>query len=162
MSIGNLLSNVIGVIKRTLTGTEDFTAAVAARRELRVVAVAAVNLIRLRSELFVDQRDAAHIAQEARFMPVFVFVAQVLLNGWETKLIFDRSPAATHLGIDSNDCVALLASVGKDSFVALDAVRMFVSQHVALAGEALVAVPAAEMPAVPVLRHGFCVFATKN
>lgn len=79
-----------------------------------------------------------------------------------SKLFAHFHSAATHLGINSNDCIALLASVGEDALVALDAVRMFVSQHVALSSEALVAVPAAEVARMPVLRHGLCVLAAKN
>jgi hypothetical protein len=65
-------------ISRALTSTENFTASVTATCELRIVAVSAINLIGLRAELFVDERDATHLAQEARFVPMFVFVAQVL------------------------------------------------------------------------------------
>jgi hypothetical protein len=63
---------------RTLTGTENFTASVAAGSELGIVAVSTVDLIGFRAKLLVDQRDATHLAQEASFMPMFVFVAQVL------------------------------------------------------------------------------------
>jgi hypothetical protein len=86
--IGNSLERVIDQRSRgktnkqmkTLTGTENFTASVAAGCKRGVIAVSTVNLIRFRSELFVDKRDATHLAQEASLMPVFVFVAQVLLN----------------------------------------------------------------------------------
>jgi hypothetical protein len=61
-----------------LTGSEDFSAAIAARSELRVIAVAAVDLIGLGAELLVHQGDTALVAQEAGFMPVLVFVGQVL------------------------------------------------------------------------------------
>lgn len=66
--------------KKVLTSTEDLSAAIAARSELRVVAVAAVNLVELGAELLVYQRDAALGAQEARLMPVLVFVRQILGN----------------------------------------------------------------------------------
>lgn len=82
---------------RALTSTEHFTASVTSGRKLGVVAVAAVNLIRFRAELFVDERDATHIAQEACFMPVFVFVAQVLYRLHKYKSIneaFHQTSAA--------------------------------------------------------------------
>lgn len=68
----------------------------------------------------------------------------------------------TYLGVDANDLVALLARIGEHILVALDAVRMIVPDDVTLSGEALVALPAAEVSGVPVLVHGFCVLATEN
>jgi hypothetical protein len=61
-----------------LTGSEDFAAAIAAGSELRVIAVATVDLIGLGAELLVHQGDTALVAQEAGLMPVLVFVGQVL------------------------------------------------------------------------------------
>jgi hypothetical protein len=72
------------------------------------------------------------------------------------------SADVSHLGIDSNNCIALLASVGKNALVAFDAVRMLLSQHVTLTSEALVAIPAAKMTGMPIFRHGFCVLAAEN
>lgn len=72
-------------------------------------------------------------------MPVLVFVRQIL-------------------GINSDSLVAFLANIGKDGLVALDAVGMVVSQHIALSGQRLVALPAAEVARVPVLRHRLRVF----
>lgn len=57
----------------------------------------------------------------------------------------------SHLGIDSNDCITLFASIGKNTFVTFDAIRMFFSQHITLTGETLVAVPAAEVTGMPIL-----------
>jgi len=70
--------------------------------------------------------------------------------------------AFTYLRVDANDLVALLARIGEHVLVALDAVRMIVPDDVTLSGEALVALPAAEVSGVPVLVHGFCVLATEN
>lgn len=64
-----------------LTGAENLATAVTARRELRVVAVAAVDLVGLGAELLVDQRHAAFVAQEARLVPVFLLVRQILNDG---------------------------------------------------------------------------------
>jgi hypothetical protein len=151
--------------RRTLTSTENFAAAVASRCELRVVAVAAVDLVGLRSELLVDERHAAHIAQEASFVPVLVFVAQILWEKEETPLESGEiimSRVSRYLGVDSNQRAALLASVGKHALVALDAVGMLIAQNVTLTGQTLVAVPAAKVTRMPVLRHRLCVLATEN
>lgn len=61
-----------------LTGAEDLAAAVAPGRVHRVVARAAEDLVSLRAELLVDERDAALVAQEARLVPVAILVRQVL------------------------------------------------------------------------------------
>lgn len=61
-----------------LTSTEDVTAAIAAAGELGIIAVAAVDLVELGAELFIHQRDPALRAQETCFMPVLVFVRQIL------------------------------------------------------------------------------------
>ena len=70
--------------------------------------------------------------------------------------------ALAYLGVDADGLAALLAGVGEDGLVALDAVGMVVAEHVALAGQRLVALPAAEVTRVPVLGHGLGVLATEN
>lgn len=70
--------------------------------------------------------------------------------------------AITDLGVDADGLAALLAAVGEHALVALDAVGVVIAQHVALPGERLVALPAAEVPAVPVLVHRLRVLATEN
>lgn len=67
-----------------------------------------------------------------------------------------------NLRVDSNDFVAFFAAVGEDALVALDAVGVLVPQDVALASQRLVALPAAEVTAVPVLVHRLGVLATEN
>lgn len=67
-----------------------------------------------------------------------------------------------YLRVDADGLVALFAAVGEDAFVALDAVRVLIAEDIALAGERLVALPAAEVAAVPVLVHRLGVFATEN
>lgn len=70
-------------------------------------------------------------------MPVLVFVGEILEEiqievSCDPQMI---SHSCTHLGIDSYDLVALLAVVGKHILVALDAVRVIVTQHVPLPGQ---------------------------
>lgn len=66
------------------------------------------------------------------------------------------------LRINADDTVAVVAAVGKHGLVALDAIRMLIAQHVALARQRLIALPAAKMTQVPILGHGFRVFSTEN
>jgi len=63
------------------------------------------------------------------------------------------------LGINTDELVAVIAGVGEDTLVALGAVGMIVLEHVALASQAFVALPAAEVLRVPVLRHRLGVLA---
>lgn len=77
-------------------------------------------------------------------------------------LICEKELYVTYLGIYTDDSAAFLASIGEDGLVAGDAVRMFVPEDVPLSCKALVALPAAEVLAVPVLVHGLCVFSTEN
>lgn len=68
----------------------------------------------------------------------------------------------TYLGINADDLIALLATISENALVTLDAVGVFIPEHVALAGKRLVALPAAEVTAVPVLVHGLGVFTAEN
>lgn len=68
----------------------------------------------------------------------------------------------THLRIDADNFVAFVACVGKHIFVAFNAVRMIVAKNIPLSGQAFVTLPAAEVARVPILGHGFGVFATEN
>lgn len=67
-----------------------------------------------------------------------------------------------YLRVNADYLIALFASIGEDALVALDAVRMFIAKHVALTCQRLVALPAAEVAAVPVLVHRLGVFAAEN
>lgn len=122
---------------------EHLATAITTAGELGIITVAAVDLVELGAELLVYQGDAALGAEEAGFMPVLVFVRQVLR-------------------IDADGFVAFFAAVGEDAFVALDAVGVLIPEDVALASQRLVALPAAEVTAVPVLVHRLGVFATEN
>lgn len=68
----------------------------------------------------------------------------------------------SYLRVDSDDFVALLAGVGEYGFVAFDAVGVVIAQHVPLASQRLVALPAAEMRRMPVLIHGLRELAAEN
>lgn len=67
-----------------------------------------------------------------------------------------------YLGIDADGLVALLATVGEDALVALDAVGVFIPQHVPVAGQRLVTLPTAEVTGVPVLVHRLRVLPAEN
>jgi len=137
-----LLMPLPGLVLHLLrAGTEDLAAAIAAGGELGVVAVAAVDVVRLGAELLVHQGHSTLGAQEARFVPVLVLVRQIL-------------------GVDADGLAALLTVVGEDGLVALDAVGVVITEHVALPSQRLVALPAAEVAGVPVLVHGLGVLAT--
>jgi len=94
-------------------GPEDVGAAVAARREVVVVAVGAVQTFILGGERLVHQRVLAVAALEAFFVPVLVLVRQVL-------------------GVGADGRLAVLARVGEQVLVALDTEGVFVAQDVAV------------------------------
>lgn len=128
-----------------LLGTcpENFSAAIATGGEGSVVAGSAVDLLRLGTERFIHQGHTALAAEETGLVPMLLLVRQIL-------------------GVDSDGFGALFAGVCEDLLVAADAVRVLVAQHVTLARQRLVALPAAEVARVPVLVHGFRVFTGKD
>jgi len=128
------------VLHLLITCTEDLAAAVAAGGELSVIARPAVDLLHLAAELLVHQRQRALATQEALLVPMLVFVRQVLR-------------------IDADERVAVVACVSKHALVALGAVGVVVFEHIALAGQRLVALPAAEVLGMPLLRHRLRVLA---
>lgn len=67
-----------------------------------------------------------------------------------------------YLGVNTDDFVALLATISENALVALDAIRMLISEDVALSCQGFVTLPATEVAAVPVLVHRLRVFATEN
>jgi len=79
-------------------------------------------------------------AQEALLVPMLVLVRQVL-------------------GINADELVAVIAGVGEDALVTFGAVGMVVLEHIALASETLIALPAAEVLRVPLLIHRLREFA---
>lgn len=131
------------VLKLLHTGLEDVGAAIAAGSEVVVVAVGAVQLVVTGRERLVHQRVGAVDALEAFLMPVLVLVRQVL-------------------GVGSNGCLAVFTAVSEQVLVALDAVGVFLAQDVAVTCQVEVTVPATEVPAMPVLVHGFGILARKD
>jgi hypothetical protein len=67
-----------------------------------------------------------------------------------------------YLWVNADNFTALFTGVGEDTFVAFDAIRMFISQHITLSSKGFVALPAAKMSWMPVFWHSFCVFTTEN
>lgn len=67
-----------------------------------------------------------------------------------------------YLRVDANGLVAFFTAVSEDALVALDTIGVFIPEHVALSSEGLVALPTAEVTAVPVLVHRLGVFAAEN
>lgn len=102
MPLSTLVFHLLG------SGAEDFATSVAASCVHRVVARAAENLVGLRAELLVDQRQAALVAQEAGFVPMAILVRQILR-------------------VDADDAVTIVTVVGENRFVTFDAVRMLVA-----------------------------------
>lgn len=90
------------------TSAKDVGTSVASKSEVVVVAVRAEGLVVPGGKWPVDQRDLAIITVEAFLVPVLVLVRQILEIG-------------------ADDFLALLASVGKQRFVAFDAERLLVA-----------------------------------
>jgi hypothetical protein len=75
-----------GFVRESLTCSENLAASIATGRELGIVAVAAVDFVRLGAELLVHQGHSALAAQEARLVPVLVFVGKVLKRNTKSTL----------------------------------------------------------------------------
>lgn len=131
------------VLKLLHTGLEDVGASIAASSKVVVMAIGAVQLVVSGGEGLVHQRVGAVHTLEALLMPMLVLVRQVL-------------------GVGADGRLAVLAAVGKQVLVALDAVRVLLTQDVAVTCQVQVTVPAAKVSAMPVLVHGFGVFARKD
>lgn len=65
-------------IESNVTCTEDLAASITTAGELGVVAVAAINLVNLATELFVHQGHSASVAEETGLMPMLILVRQIL------------------------------------------------------------------------------------
>lgn len=90
------------------TGTEDLATSIASARKLGIVTVTTVNLVDLATELFIHQGDSALVAEKAGLVPMLVLVRKIL-------------------GVDSNNFIAFLATIGKYTLVTLDTVWMLIS-----------------------------------
>ena len=77
-------------------------------------------------------------------------------------LVWTMEVESRYLGVDADGTVAIVARVGEQRFVALDAVGMLITQDVTLARQRLVALPAAEVSQMPILGHGLRVLTAKN
>lgn len=70
-----LLVPLSGLVFHLLSAsTEDLAASITTTGELGVIAVAAVDLVHLTTELFVHQGHSAPVAEEAGLMPVLILV----------------------------------------------------------------------------------------
>lgn len=67
-----------------------------------------------------------------------------------------------YLRIDSNDLVTFVACICEYIFVAFNAVRMLITQHISLTSQTFVTLPAAEMTRMPVLVHCLRIFTAEN
>ena len=67
-----------------------------------------------------------------------------------------------YLGVTAYGNLTFLTGIGEKVLVALDTVRVLISQNVTMPREGHVTIEAAEVPTVPVLIHGFGVFSRKN
>jgi hypothetical protein len=105
---------------------EYIATSIASCRKGLVVAVGAKYLLVFGAEGFIDQGNLAHAAEEAVLVPVLVFVGQIF-------------------GVDPDGLSALIACVCKDTLVALDAVRVFLTEDVPLTGQGTPALVAAEL-----------------
>lgn len=106
-------------------GSKESAAAVAACREVVVMAVGAVELVVLARERMIDERHLTVAALETALVPVTVLVRQIL-------------------GIGADGRLAVLAGVGEQRLVALDAERLLVAKDVAVSGQVQVTVETRE------------------
>lgn len=109
---------------------------VASGRKRLIIAFAAVQRVVLVAERLVYQRQLAHMAKKALFVPMFVLVGQVF-------------------GIGADFFATLFALVGKQVLVASDTIGMVVFEDVARARQRSVTVPARKMLWMNCLTHCF-------
>lgn len=106
-------------------GSKESAATVAASREVVVMAVGTVQFVVLARERMINERHLTVAALETALVPVTVLVRQIL-------------------GIGADWRLAVLAGVGEERLVALNAERLLVSQDVAVSGQVEVAVETGE------------------
>jgi len=117
------------------SSSKDVSTSIASRSKVVIMTIRAVQTFLLAGEGLIHQGVLTVTALEAHLMPMLLFVGQVL-------------------GISSNGFLALLAGVGKQVLIALDAEGVFLAQDVSVPGQTQVAVPAGEVRGVKVLLHG--------
>jgi len=125
-----LLVPLTGLVLHLLhTSLEHVSTSVTPGGKLGVIARSTVDSVRLRTKLLVHKTGATLVAKETGFMPMLLLVGEVF-------------------GVDANDLSTLVAVVGKDVLVTLDAVGMIISQDIPVPGKAVVAVVAKHRLAV--------------
>lgn len=122
---------------------EDILASVTAGSEVVVMAISTEETFVLGGERLINEGVTAIGAVKALLMPVSLLVGKVL-------------------GVSADGSLALFAAVSEEVLVALDAVGVLIAKDVTVSRQVQVTVEAAEMSAVPVLFHGFCVLARKD
>jgi hypothetical protein len=125
-----------------LTWFEYLSAFVASRGERLIVALATIKQFVLRAERLVNERQLANIAKKALLVPMFFLVGQIFRVG-------------------ANLFLAFFAVVGKQLFVAGNAMRMLVFEYVTRASQRFVAMPATKMISMIILIHCSCVLAVE-
>lgn len=131
------------VLKLLHASPKDVLTSITPGSEVVVMAIGTVQFLVFGRKRLVYERTLTIAAFKASLVPVLILVGQIL-------------------GVSANGRLAVLTAVGKEVFIAFDAEWMFVPQDVAMSGERQVAVPAAEVPGVPVLVHGFGVLTRKD
>jgi len=131
------------VFKFLHTGFENVSASVTSWCKVVIMTVRAVNLFVLRSEMFIYKGLLTITTFEATFVPMLVFVRQIL-------------------GLSANWFLAFFTCVGEIILVTFDTIRMLFSKDVTMTGQGLIAVPATEMTTVPILFHCFCIFTVED
>jgi len=125
-----LLVPLTGLVLHLLhTSLEHVSTPVTPGGKLGVIARSTVDSVRLRTKLLVHKTGATLVAKETGFVPMLLLVGEVF-------------------GVDANDLSTLVAVVGKDVLVTLDAVGMIISQDIPVPGKAVVAVVAKHRLAV--------------
>lgn len=100
------------MLKMLRTSSEDIAARIATGGELGVVAVAAVDLVHLATELFIHQGHFALGTEEAGLMPVLILVRQILktISDYVLQLFLFRRSHIMHY------CRSLFAESSKQLF----------------------------------------------
>lgn len=124
------------------SSAEDIATAVASCGKAVVMAVSTVEFLRLGCKWLVNQTVLTVTALEAFLMPVLVLVRQILR-------------------VSADGSLTLLAAVGEEVLVALDAVGFLLTENVAVTCQIQVTVEARKVPAMPVLVHRFGVLTRK-
>lgn len=105
--------------------TEKTSTAITASSEVVVMAISAIQFVVLTRERMINKRHLAVATFEASLVPVTVFIRQIL-------------------GVSADGRLAVLARVGEQRLVTLDAERLLVSEDVPVARQVQVTVETSE------------------